>query len=120
MSHKSDRERESGDRWPPCRCDAGNRLVLKNNCGPCVNARISLKSDCWEACVFEGCWLAHQTAPYALHFHTRLLRRCCYFGLCMSKWEAITLHYGQCRFSLSVHACGVLGKDRIRLSSYGY
>lgn len=61
MSHKSqssDRELQSGDQWPPCRCDAGNRLMLKNNCGPCVNASISLKSDCWEACVFEGCWLA--------------------------------------------------------------
>ncbi len=111
MSHKSqssDRELESGDQWPPCRCDAGNRLVLKNNCGPCVNACISLKSDrlLGSMCVWRvlaSGYSAYQTAPYALHFHTRLLRRRCYFGLCTSKWEAITLHYGQCRFSLSLH-----------------
>lgn len=51
-------------------------------------------------------YLAYQTAPYALRFHTRLLQRRCYFGLRTSKWEAITLHYDQCRFSLSLRVCG--------------
>lgn len=59
MSHKSqssDCELQSGDQWPPCRCDAGNRLMLKKQLWPlckCLHL-----SGCWEASVFEGCWLA--------------------------------------------------------------
>lgn len=130
MSHKSqssDRELESGDQWPPCRCDAGNRLVLKNNCGPCVNARISLKSDCWEACVFEGCWLA-ATLRIKRPLTPCISTHVCYGDAAIlvsarvngKQLPCITLSVVFHSPCMCVESEPDPRKDRIRLSSYGY
>lgn len=49
----------------------------------------------------EGCWLIGESngplrPTFSLTFVTEM-------QLFWSKWEAITLHYSQCRFSLSLH-----------------